>query len=184
MGALGVVTVLIVAVVALSALSDGGGSTTHDRPPYGYPVQMFEALARRHFPPGQTYDLYNSNPPTSGPHASVPASWGVSDTPVPKETAVHNMEHAGVVVWYNCAAGQAPLSTAECAQLRNGLASVVQPAVAGGRYVLMTPYADMDYRIALTAWQYMDTFDELDTARVEAFITSFECKTDLERLCG
>ena len=33
----------------------------------------------------------------------------------------------------------------------------------------MSPYPGMDTRFALTAWTYMDQFDELDPDRVAAF---------------
>jgi hypothetical protein len=48
----------------------------------------------------------------------------------------------------------------------------------------MTPYADMDGRIALTAWGFLDTFEEFDAARVQKFIDTFECNFDPEHFCG
>ncbi len=47
----------------------------------------------------------------------------------------------------------------------------------------MTPYTLMDSRIALTAWGYLDTFEEFDEARVRAFIETFECNFDPEGFC-
>jgi hypothetical protein len=41
----------------------------------------------------------------------------------------------------------------------------------------------MDNRIALTAWQNLDAFDEFDKTRIEAFIASFECNFDPENAC-
>jgi len=182
--ALAILTVIAVAV----ACGGGGGDSDDGAAPIGsypYPVQRFdEVTPRSHFPVGQTFDGYNSNPPTSGPHAAAPAPFGVSDLAIAKEQAVHNMEHAGVVVWYNCNGGPAPLTSDECTQLRNDLASVVQPAFAGGKSVLMTPYPGMDNRIALTGWQYLDAFDEFDAARVQTFIDTFVCHYDPEHFCG
>ena len=40
--------------------------------------------------------------------------------------------------------------------------------------VMMTPYSNMPDRIALTAWQTLDAFDEFDLARVQAFISAYE----------
>ena len=162
-----------------------GGGASEPEPVTDYPydeLQTFEDLGREHFEAGMTYDDYNSNPPTSGPHSSL-SPWGVFDEAVPKEVAVHNMEHAGVVVWYNCAGDSAPLSAEDCATLRNALSALVQPQIADGASILMTPYDDMPNRIALTGWQHLDAFDEYDEARVQTFIDTFECRFDPENFC-
>lgn len=177
----------VLAVVAATLLAACGGGndddSADDLAAYPYPVQRFEDQGRTHFAPGTIYDQYNSNPPASGPHASVAAPWGVSDLAVPKETAIHNMEHAGVVVWYNCEGGPQRLTGEECAMLRNNLSSIVQQAIASGKYVLMTPYPAMTNRIALTAWTYLDAFDDFDATRVQAFIDTFVCRYDEENFC-
>lgn len=161
---------------------DGGGDV--NVADYPYPIQHPEVLTdRSHFDLGVTYDDYTSNPPTSGPHALSPAQFGISDLAVPKEVAVHNMEHAGVVVWYNCNADPA-LSTDDCTTLRNELGQVVQEEIGSGySRVLMTPYAGMDSRIALTAWGYLDTYDEFDADREKTFIETFVCNYDPEHFC-
>jgi hypothetical protein len=171
------------ALVVLASACGGGGTKELDLSSYPYPAeQIQETESRDHFPTGQTYDDYNSNPPTSGPHADTFAPVGVSELAVAKEVAVHNMEHAGVVVWYNCSA-KPLLDTGACATLRNQLSQVVLQEVADGNAVLMTPYALMDSRIALTAWGYLDAFEEFDEARVRAFIDTFECNFDPEHFC-
>jgi hypothetical protein len=179
-------TVVAAVGIVLGFLFLGGSGTGSAQVPagYPYPVQAITRIQdRSHFPVGQTYDNYNSNPPTSGPHAAVPANWGISDVAIAKEQALHNMEHAGVVVWYNCNA-QPILSAQDCTTLRNQLGSVVQAEVGAGKRVLMTPYAGMDQRIALTAWGFLDTFETFDQARVQKFIETFECNFDPEHFCG
>lgn len=163
------------AVLIVGALSGGD-----QRPDYPYPVQTFADQGRDHIPPGQVYDGYNSNPPTSGPHSSQAANWGVSEAELPKEVPVHNMEHGGVVIWYNCDGGPAPLDDSACQLLRTQLASVVRANLARRKMVLMTPYPHMPNRIALTAWRTLDAFDEFDQARVQAFIDAFERKFNPE----
>ena len=176
--------VLVLIILAGVSLCDGDGDGDElDLADYPYAVQQIEAIEdRSHFPTGETYDGYNSDPPTSGPHADTFAPSGVSDPPVAREMAVHNMEHAGVVVWYNCEAEPA-LDSDACAELRDQLSQVVLPEAADGRAVLMTSYSLMDTRIALTAWGFLDTFEEFDEARVRAFITTFECNFDPENFC-
>lgn len=173
---LGVIAVIGIAAVVVLLLSGGGSS----RAAYPYPVQTFADQGRDHMPPGQVYDGYNSNPPTSGPHTSVPAPWGVSPTELPKEVPIHNMEHGGVVIWYNCAGGPAPLDATACANMRDQLAAITTAAVGNKKEVLMTPFSKMPHRIALTAWQNLDAFDDFDQARVQAFIASFERKFNPE----
>jgi len=160
---------------------ESGNPHNKSHPDYAYDEQTFDDQGREHIAAGQVVEGYNSDPPTSGPHGPA-AAWGVHEDPVRKESAVHNMEHGGVVVWYNCAAGR-PLLAAQCTALRDQLAAIVSPAADRGLYVLMTPYADMEHRIALTAWRTLDSFDAFDGARVQAFIASFECRFDPERAC-
>ena len=118
-------------------------------------------LGGTHINPDQGHPPYNSVPATSGwhyaqPHA--PARWGAHDEVLPDEVLVHNLEHGGVGVHYNCPEG--------CPQLVEQLSSIVRRADE----VIMSPYPDMDTRIALTAWNYIDKFDILDAERVEDFI--------------
>jgi hypothetical protein len=174
-----------IVLVAFAAACGSGASEPEPVTDYPYSgLQMFEDIGdREHFQPGLNYDEYNSNPPTSGPHSGVFESWGVFEQPVPKEVGVHNMEHAGVVVWYNCEGGSEPLSADDCATLKNSLTALVQPQISDGASILMTPYAAMTGRIALTGWQYLDTFDEYDETRVQTFIDTFECRFDPENFC-
>ncbi|MBI2913179.1 MAG: DUF3105 domain-containing protein [Chloroflexi bacterium] len=170
------------AIALLTLAACGGGSSSDGDVPsgYPYPVQTFADQGRDHLTTGQTYDGYNSDPPTSGPHAPSAASWGVSSLELPKEVPVHNMEHGGVVVWYNCQGGPQPLDDTACQQLRGRLAAIVQEFVGQKKEVLMTSYSPMEHRVALTAWRTLDAFDEFDEARVRLFITTFERKFNPE----
>ena len=173
-----------IAVAAVVVASRGGGGS---RPDYPYSVQTFKDQGREHLPVGQPYDFYNSNPPTSGPHGPA-VDWGVHEEPVAKEMPVHNMEHGGVVIWYECSfvptrignmprVGQAvgrSVADPACVELRDKLASVVESALADGKLVLMVPYQEMGHPIALTAWRTLDTLDEFDAARIQAFIDHYE----------
>ena len=42
--------------------------------------------------------VYNSTPPTSGPHLDGLASWGIHSETIPNEQQIHNLEDGGVVV--------------------------------------------------------------------------------------
>jgi len=177
-------------ILLLAACGGGnGGSDEHAEPveDYSYPVQMFEDEAPPIGDPGRHVGDaavdYGTDPPTSGPHAGNLAPAGVYDTVVPDTTAVHNMEHGFVIVWHDCNGGLEPLSAEDCTRLRNDLSSVVSPAVADGKFVVMTPDTTMDQRIALTSWQFMDAFDEFDADRVQTFLDTFICHYDPEHSC-
>ncbi len=164
-------------VVAIAVLLSSCGDS---RPDYPFPVQTFEDLGREHLMAGETYDSYNSNPPTTGPHAPAAAEFRVHDTPLPKEVLPHNLEHGGVVILYDCSAGEAPLDDAGCQELRDQLAAITETLLSDGKLILMAPYSGMERTIALTAWRTLDAFDQFDEQRVQAFIDSFERKFNPE----
>ena len=166
--------ILAAAAVIVFLLSGGCDS----RPDYPYPVQTFNDQGREHLPPGQTYDFYNSNPPTSGPHGPA-VEWGVHDQPVPKEMLPHNLEHGGVAILYDCAAG-VPLDDARCRELVGQLAAVVNSNLSNRKLVLVVPYAGLEHRIALTAWRTLDTLNQFDEGRVQAFIDAYDRKFNPE----
>ena len=107
--------------------------------------------------------VYNSTPPTSGPHYGSLARWGIHTSPIPNELAVHNLEDGGVGIWYDCPDG--------CTDLVNQLESVAERYHEG---VLMAPYPGMETQIALTAWNRIDHLDEFDEERIVRFIRTFQ----------
>jgi hypothetical protein len=105
---------------------------------------------------------YNSTPPTSGPHYGGLARWGIHTEPIPDELVVHNLEDGGVGIWYDCPEG--------CPDLVGQLESVAEHYHDG---VLLAPYPGIDTRIALTAWNRIDRFDQFDEERIVRFIRAF-----------
>ena len=121
----------------------------------------------------------NTNPPAGGPHWSGncgedpttapafcgPARLGVYRDPWEPETLVHNMEHGGVVIWYN--------TTDQ--QVIDDLEGLVGERLNDGKLLVMAPYPDMEPdTIALTAWSRLDTFSvaEYTNERVDSFINA------------
>lgn len=123
-------------------------------------IKVPEMPGRRHLERAdEPHELYNSVPATSGPHFSVWwRDWGVVNEELPDELVVHNMEHGGVIIRYDCPIG--------CPALVSQLADVTL------RYqkVILSPYSNLGTRIALTAWTYLDKFDEFDEGRIVLFI--------------
>jgi hypothetical protein len=106
---------------------------------------------------------YNSNPPTSGPHSSTPMPFKVLDNPAPKENLVHNMEHGGVVIWYNT----------DDQNVIKQLADLTNNELDRRRLVVMTKYTEMEPNtVALTAWTRLDkmSVSEFTVKRARDFI--------------
>ena len=130
----------------------------------------------------------NSNPPAGGPHWGNsrctfepevsppncgPAPWGVHRTPWQPETLVHNMEHGGVIVWYNTTDQQVIDELEELAAKRG----------ASGALLILAPYVDMEpEQIAITAWSRIDAFpvSEYSLDRIERFIDAHELRFNPE----
>ncbi|MBI1962142.1 MAG: DUF3105 domain-containing protein [Candidatus Rokubacteria bacterium] len=106
------------------------------------------------------HEPYNSDPPTSGPHLSYLAPWGVHTRPIARALQVHNLEDGGVMVQYGC----------ECPDLVEKLKAIV---VRYDKHVILAPYPGLRSKIALTAWTRIDAFDELDEKRVVRFIEAY-----------
>lgn len=159
------------------------------------PGRAIPSQGQQHIEIGQPHGPYNSNPPTSGPHYTQQASWGVHKATIPDEYIVHNLEHGGIVVHYHCdtvpfvqhkelvitdatssatqSATQATPSaqaSEECRELEAQLTQVINQYPAK---VILMPNPKIETRIALTAWTRLDTFDEIDPARVKKFIDAW-----------
>ena len=142
--------------------------------------QVFATQGNAHIADGsRSPTVYNSTPPTSGPHYAGLAPRGSYTRPFPYEQVLHNLEDGGVVVYYQCADG--------CPDLVAQLDSVVQPYLSQNKHVVLVPndpawtndgtatwHIDMGSRIALTAWQRLDRFDDFDAERIRQFIDAFE----------
>ncbi|MFH1560102.1 MAG: DUF3105 domain-containing protein [Chloroflexota bacterium] len=111
---------------------------------------------------GQDHLDYFSTPPTSGWHYDIPLeemTWGVREEPVENEAQVAYLESGGIMVQYNC--------PDECPDLQQQMEVVVNRYPEG---VVMAPYPDMETTIALTAWGWIDTFEDFDDPRMDDFI--------------
>jgi len=162
--AIGIIAFLLLQPKEQIVFADQDASPT--LPGTYYPPRAFIPDLEQHMNPGQVYDNYSSNPPTSGPHDPSPVKWGIYEEPQPKEKLVHNMEHGGVVIWYNCPG---------CTDLIENLKRVAQDYLNRGGHIVMTPYPSLtDARIGVTAWTRLDKMMEFDEARIRRFIEVHE----------
>jgi Protein of unknown function (DUF3105) len=85
----------------------------------------------------QTYD---GKPPTGGNHSGCWGSWGVHTTPLQPERFVHNLEHGGIVLTYNCPDG--------CSKELRWM----QEFALTNDLVVLTEYPDLTSRFGISAW--------------------------------
>lgn len=146
-------------LVLLLTLGGGAGSTGRAMPDEG----------QHHVPEG-TPVAYGHAPPTSGPHWPTPARWGVYDGPVPPERWVHNLEHGGLVILYNC---RTPCP--ELVDELRGLHATFPPSKWGHVKLLVTPYPELRTPLAILAWAWLEELDRLDHARL---LAAYEARVD------
>ena len=111
--------------------------------------------------PFQEHAPYVGNPPVRGIHLQYIADWGVYTVPIPLELQLHNLKDGGVALQYNCPDG-CPDIVAELKKIAAGF----------DKFMLVAPYPLMDAKIALTAWEKLETLDHVDAARITEFIKS------------
>ena len=132
------------------------------------PGRHVDSQGRNHIPVGTSHTVrYNSDPPTSGPHYDPSARPGIYDEPIPDGYLIHSLEHGYVIISYNVE----DLPEQESRALVSRLADIAE----GERLwkLIVIPRPGMDHRIALTAWQRIDTMDRVDARRIRRFISAW-----------
>lgn len=142
-----------------SSLADDGGAHVND----GASCRAEPASC------GLTAAAYSGLPATSGPMWNTPASWGVYSTPVNESQIVHNLEHGGVVIWYDPAA----LDAAALDRLTRYVNTQTASGI-GGRYkFILSPWGGEEVLgapVVVTAWRSMVELQEADTGAIDDFV--------------
>ena len=142
---IGGAAVLLVAAVALAFTLGGGGGSGDTRAALeaaGCTLSATPALRGEHTvtTPTGTSKKWNTVPPTSGPHYSVPVVYGTYEEPVNEAQLVHNLEHGAIAVQYGPA-----VSAATVQQLKSFVES-------HSRGTVLAPYPALRNKISLGAW--------------------------------
>jgi hypothetical protein len=137
-------------------------------PRSGPQVQNIPIQGQTHIPRNGSHPPYNSVPPTSGWHyGDAVAPWGVSPEPIAAEVFVHNLEHGGIVIHYDCPSG--------CDEMRTRLENIVRSFPSK---VLIAPYPGMFEQtqrpIAVTAWGRLAYLDQVDEPFIRDFVRRFK----------
>src|SRR2546422_119964 len=132
--------------------------------------QVVPDEGRQHVQAG-TQVTYQHQPPTSGSHYSqtgvAPTAWQTIG-PIQPEVWVHNLEHGGIVLLYNCPGGCDDLQK----QLTTYVNSIVPAEPQYGEYkIIMTPYSQGmgTHNVAVLAWDRIEFLDGYDQAKITQF---------------
>ncbi len=157
-------------MVLVLILSAGPSTSTGTAQPDAGTAHVSPGSACRTTPQtcGVATDPYTSLPATSGPHWDTPANWGVYATTQSESQLIHNLEHGGIVIWYD----PAQLDAAQISQLTDYVETQVAQGI-GGRYkFILSPWAGEELAgpIAVTAWRHLLFLDEVDIGAIDSFV--------------
>lgn len=146
---------------------------------------------------------YKTNPPTSGNHYADWTRAGVYETSKDDRNLVHSLEHGYVIMSINCdfkptswiptafahglkeeaTSGAEASSSAnpsevfrseDCHKLVDQLISIYEKK--GKHKLIVVPRPSLDSKIALTAWTYLDKFNDFNEGRILKFIDAHRDK--------
>jgi len=138
-------------------------------------------MAALHIPQDASV-VYNSNPPSSGPHYTTWANFQEFTDPVDDRYLVHSMEHGAVLLLYKC-------EDAGCPQLVDALRAVrdavptdplCDPSIRVR--VILAPRPKNDVTVAAAAWGATYRADCVDAASLTQFVTDHYAKAP-ENFC-
>ena len=139
--------------------------------------------------------IYNSNPPTSGPHDPDWIRPGIYGTPQDKYKLIHSLEHGYVVVHYNCAvalnAQPSALSVSAHEDEGDADGDSATPSAdiktdcllaqeiadfankVGLKKLIVQPNPTIDKPVVLVAWDRILRMDKWDVVEAEKFVKAF-----------
>ncbi|MCH8230520.1 MAG: DUF3105 domain-containing protein [Chloroflexi bacterium] len=115
---------------------------------------------------------YSVVPATSGPHwigpttpagFPAPARWGPYEQALPNEILIHNLEHGGIGLHYDC--------DDPCPELVQALDDIIP---RNSSQFILSPYVNMPQKIAITSWRHHLYLDEVDEEEIRKFIDEYQ----------
>lgn len=156
---IGVIGATAILIVGMSMLGEKKENTEKVRLSNDLVGEKIAEMKSPHIKIGESYEAYNSNPPTSGPHiGDAVAGPGIKNKPVSDELVVHSLEHGAAVLWY-----RQDLKEEDVERLKKIFNE------ASGKKIMLSR-KDMDTPIALTSWNYIQKLDEVDEVKIKEFI--------------
>ncbi len=165
--AAGVVVALAAAGVGLGMVLSGRGGGAIEASEV-CEFQTFDAVGRDHIDQAPDPSVYNSTPPTSGPHYAQPRApviWNVYTEPLDQVSLVHNLEHGGMVVQYGSGVSDSTVQR---------LTRLVRRGSERHRARPLPPATEEESpeladQIAVTAWTHLMTCNAFDEAALDEF---------------
>lgn len=128
----------------------------------GLAIETYPILESPHVEDGPVpLVLYNSNPPTSGPHNPAPAPLGVYDQPVPDWIAVHDLEHGSIWITYTPALDEA--SVERLVELANHYPNAV----------ILSPRPSSPAPVTVVSWGQVMKLDGADIDKIDRYVRAF-----------
>lgn len=151
----------LVMACAILVLSACGGE---DTPATG---QQFANEGQTHVDPGTPLNPKHY-PPSSGNHYPMPLPWRFYDVEQADGYWVHDLEHGGVVILYNC--GGQPCN--DLKKQLDGLYSKIKLDKFQERKLVVTPNSKINTKLAIIAWTWVDQMDAFDETRLLNFFNA------------
>lgn len=131
-------------------------------------IEHFPAEAGVHMPIGTAIE-WSSNPPVTGAHYPIWAAWDRHYQQLDRGYYVHDLEHGGVVLLYNCPDGCPDVVDNLLAVVRDAAVDPTCEGVVKHRLVVAAdPLMPPEVQVAAVAW------DELYTAECyDPFVATF-----------
>ena len=108
---------------------------------------------------------WEANPPHSGPHWPMWATWGEHDSTLEREYWIHNLEHGGIVLSYRCAGG--------CEAEVDVLRAVME--MRPDLRILITPDPELPSDgFAAISWTWVHGFETPDLDELLCFVDQHE----------
>lgn len=156
-GGLAIVLIAVISFVVKSNADDRAALLAAAEEADCTDIMEHENEGRDHLGPGETYNDYQTNPPTSGPHHQQPAPWGTYGETVEPESLVHSLEHGGIVVHYK--------------DLGDSEADALEDLVESYRNgVISNPNESIDAPIALASWTRSMECQQYSSEVIHAYI--------------
>ena len=130
-------------------------------PPELEAVETFTDMGAQHLAPGEAAPVYNSDPPTSGPHSATPAPCGIYRQPVPDVASLHSLEHGAIVVHYH------PDLTQDQIEELEEIGRDV------GGEIIVAPRPENPAPVSISAWTTLLLLDEVDGDVIGGFEREF-----------
>ena len=169
---------------AAASPSAPGVPTASAKPGAPFVGRHYPSQGHAHLDPNEPDDfVYNSNPPSSGPHKEIFSDQFVNPSPLQAYIQVHLLEHGNVLLQYSCTCPDvvSQLSSIAYGYDKDLIApNELQPTTAevqageeAGKAVVVAPYPGMKEKIALTAWTRVGFLTSVDRAKIDSFISSY-----------